>query len=163
MAAASCDIGHEGVDVRESSTRWIISSTATALWVTTALAASVELTMHWYLALWLATAVASLGVLVVLFDALARTREAHKYEAGRASFDETVKVLCAAIGEHATRMEVATRGHADRLRSDVFTAERLVASKWRGETLAQYDAAMEAARRRGSDTGPMPVIPVGPS
>lgn len=163
MAAASCDIGHEGVDVRKSTTRWIISVTATALWVTTALAASVELAMHWYLALWLATAVASMGVLVILFDDMTRAREAYKDESGRASFDETIKVLCAAIGDHATRMEIATKGHGDRLRSDVFTAERLVASKWRGETLAKYDAASEAARRHGSDTGPLPIISIGPS
>ncbi|MEU8151689.1 hypothetical protein [Nonomuraea sp. NPDC048901] len=163
MAAASCDIGHEGVDVRKSSTLWIISMMATALWVTTALAASVELTMHWYLALMLATAVASIGALIILNDNMTRARDAQKYEAGRASFDETVRVVCAAIGEHATRMEIATKGHGDRLRSDVLTAERLIASKWRGETIAQYDAAMEAARRHGSDTGPLPIISIGPS
>lgn len=146
MARRTCDVGHEGVDVNESSMRWIIGSTAAALWVTILLTASIGLTLHWYLTIWLATAVASGGVVACLVDAMARARETR-----------AIAVLREVIGEHAKRMEEATSGHAERLRSDVFTLERWMANRWRGDALAKHDATVEAARR-GSDSGPLPSI-----
>ncbi|MFI7644273.1 hypothetical protein [Nonomuraea sp. NPDC049400] len=150
------------MDVKVGSTRWIIGSTAAALWVTTALAAKAELSLHWYLAIGMATVVASGGVLVCIADALTRAREAHQTAAGRAAFNEGIQEIRAAIGEHAERMEIATLGHADQLRRDVLTADRwLLTAKWRGHALAQHDAAAEAAQR-GSDSGQWPIVSNGP-
>jgi hypothetical protein len=160
------------VDVNERTTRWIIGSMATALWVTTALTARIGVTMHWYLAIWLATALASCGVLLCVADALARARDA-KRDAMRRVPSDGIQVICEAIelhaskmstlvDRHATRMETATEGHGNQLRADVFNAERWQANLWRGQTLGQYDAAMEAARRAGNDTGPLPRITAGP-
>jgi hypothetical protein len=137
--------------VRESNTRRIIGSTAAALWVATALTAGIGVTVHWFLAIWLATAVASLGVLAILVDAMARARETQRSEAGRTSLHDSVQLLCAAIERHG-----------DRLRNDVFNAEWSRITKWRGQTLAQFDAEAEAARRQGNDTGPLPIISTWP-
>jgi len=158
------------VDVKESSTRWIIIGSAAALWASTALAAWMELALHWYLAIWLAAGVASLGVVALLMDASARARETERRAAGRAACDDMLKVLCAAIGDnarraevaadkHAGRVEAAATRHVERLRREVFTFDRLTANLARGEALAAHDAALEAeARNAGNDTGPMPVV-----
>ncbi|MEV4178784.1 hypothetical protein [Nonomuraea sp. NPDC049709] len=141
--------------------RWIIGSTAAALWVTTALTAGAGVTMHVYLAVLLATTVASCGVLLCLADAMARARVTQSSAAGRAALDASVQVLTGAIDQHAVRMEKATAVHGDRLRRDVFSAERIMTTKWRGEALASLDASLEeAARARGSDTGPLPKITI---
>lgn len=165
--AAALRIGHEGVDVNESRIRWIIIiSSAAALWVSTALTASAGVALHWYLAIWLATGVVSLGVVACLMDAMARAREADRQAAGRAARNEEVKAVCAAIGEnarrvevaadrHARRVEAATQGHGDRLHRDVYA---VMASTWRGEALAASDAMEAAARSVGGDTGPMQAV-----
>lgn len=130
---------------------------AAALWVTTALTADTGLSLRMYLAVWLATFFASCAALACLVDTMAQAREERRRAAERAALSEALQVVCGALGDHAERMEVATAGHGDRLRRDVFAAERWVTNKWRGEALAQYDAAVEAARQ-GSDTGPLPTI-----
>lgn len=148
--------------MNKRSTRWIIGSTAATLWVATALAASVELSLHWYLAIGMAAVVASGGVLVCLGDAMTSAREAQQSAAERAALDESIQAIRVAIEEHATRMEAATTVHGNQLRADVFNAERWLTNKWRGQSLSQIDAAAEAARRNGSDTGPLPPISIGP-
>jgi hypothetical protein len=147
--------------LNQRNTRWIICGTAAALWVTTALTAHAGLGLRMYLAVWLATLIASCAALACLVDAMAQAREERKRAMARAELGEAVQVLCGAIGDHAGRMETVTAGHGERLRRDVFAAERWVTNRWRGEALAQYDAAAEAARH-GSDTGPLPPISAFP-
>lgn len=171
MAAAPA-LGHEGVDVNEGNTCWIVASTAVTLWVTTAVTAGIGLTMHWYLAIWLATAMASGGVLICMADVLAKAR-ASRDAAGGAVASEGAHLVCAAIArhtaqmetlvdQHAQRIESATEGHGSRMQADVFNLRYWLANRYRGQTLAQLDAAIEAEKRSGSDRGSLPVISPGP-
>lgn len=166
-----CGNGHEGVDVNERSTRWIIISTAAALWVTTVLAAHAKVGMHWYLAIWLATALASCAVLACAVDALARRRQARTAAEGVNGGD--AQLVCAAIDalgvrmeaisdQHALRVEGAAKRHGDRMQADVLNLRRWEANKYRGRTLGQIDAAIEAERRAGNDTGPFSQLWAGP-
>lgn len=167
-----CALGHEGVDVNESNTRWIVGSATVALWVTTAVTAGIGLTMHWYLAIWLATAMASGGVLIYVADVLARAR-ASRDAAGAPVVSEGAHLVCAAIARqtaqmetlvdrHAQRIESATEGHGSRMQADVFDLRHWVTNRYRGQALAQIDAAIEAERRSGSGAGPLPIISSGP-
>lgn len=152
--------------MKGSRIRWIVGGAATALGVGVPLAATVAVASHWHPAIWLASTLASLGGVVFLLDAMARAREAENRAADRTVFNEGIAVLCAAIGEnarrveaaadrHARRVEEVTRGHGVQLRDDVYT---IMANTWRGEALAASDARETAARKVGSDTGPMQAI-----
>lgn len=138
--------------LKESGARWIIGGTNGVLWLTLAWAASAELAMHWYLAIWLAVAMAGCGGIVYLADLTARMRDVRLSAEERAALGESVETILRSI-----------KGQEERLRADVLTADRIAVQRWRGEALAQIDAALEAAARRGgSDTGPLPIVSVGP-
>ena len=137
----------------ERKTRWIIGTAAVALWGVTVTTAGLEVGFRWYLAIWLATFVGSLGVLICIADGMIRARQAEAAMLGRLGVGEVKE----AIARHAARMEQATKTHGDKMAKNVFAADRWFANGKRGEVLAQLDAA-EAVRRNNGLSGPINVV-----
>ncbi|SEN91354.1 hypothetical protein [Nonomuraea pusilla] len=144
--------------MNERKTRWIIGSVAAALWATIVVATAIELSLRWYLAIWLAALVASCMVLAFLVDGMAKVREERSAAALRAAINDGVQDLCTAIDQHGTRMEVTSREHGDKLAKSVLSAERWLTNGWRAEKLAQMDAAAAKAAQLGDETGPLPIV-----
>jgi hypothetical protein len=139
--------------VKQRNTRWITGTAAVALWGLTVTAAGLEIGVRWYLAIWLATFVGSLGVLICIADSMIRARQAERTDLGRDGVGEVKE----AIARHAARMEQATKTHGDKMERKVFAADRWYANGSRGETLAKLDAA-EAVRRSSEDSGPINIV-----
>jgi hypothetical protein len=142
-----CSIGHRGVEVNKRSTRWIIGGAAAALWGTTLATATIELHMRWYLALWLATGVASAAVLICLGDSLAAARQVEREARSKAAFDEGLRIITAAIREHG-----------EKVCKSVFSAQHWAAIVFRAGKLAEYDAAAAKEAQSGDETGPFRAI-----
>lgn len=139
--------------MKQRKTRWIIGTAAVTLWGATVTAAGLELGVRWYLAIWLATFIGSLGVLICIADGMIHARQAETTDLGRDGLGEVKE----AIARHAARMEQATKTHGDKMAKNVFAADRWFANGSRGEVLAQLDAA-EAVRRNNEDSGPINVV-----
>lgn len=134
-------------------TQWIVGA-AVVLWGTTLATAGLGIEIRWYLAVWLATLVASLGVAVCAVDDMIGKHQSATATLGRSLVREGVSEVQAAIALHASRMEQATTGHGDKMAKNVFAADRWYINGHRGEVLAQLDAA-EAVRRSQEDSGPI--------
>lgn len=153
----------KGWTLRGSKTHWIAGSAVAASFGGTILAAVLEVSLHWHMAVVLGAALISGGAYTYAADARAKARDARRRAAEAAAIDSGVSRVCKAIetatADHAVRMEKATAGHGERLRSDVFTIESLMATIHRGEIMAHLDAEREAeARKERNDTGPLPVV-----
>lgn len=156
--------------MRGSKTHWIVGTAVTASFGGAILAAALEVSLHWHMAVVLGAALTSGAAYTYVADARAKQRDVRRRAADLAAIETGVSRVCKAINnnasrfetaadDHAVRMEKATAGHGERLRSDVFTIDSLMATIHRGEIMAQLDAEREAeARKARNDTGPLPVI-----
>lgn len=157
----------KGWTLRGSKTHWIVGSAVAASFGGTTLAAALEVSLHWHMAVLLGAALTSGGAYTYAVDARAKKRDARRRAAEASAIETAANLVCKAIDNnaqrfeiaasaHAARMEKATAGHGERLRSEVFTIDSLMANIHRGEIMAQVDAEREARARNG--TGPIPVI-----
>lgn len=142
----------------EGKTRCIIGAAAGLLWGATLATAHIDLDLRLYLAVWMATGIATLTAVAWSFGLRFQKVQAQRDAATKATIYQAVKVLETATCEHAARMEAATVRHGDHVAETAFRADRWFNNGMKAVKIAGADAVVDVARSNGDDSGQLHII-----
>lgn len=143
----------------EGKTRCIIGAAAGLLWGATLATAHIDLNLRLYLAVWMATGIATLTAVAWLFGTKFKEAQAQRDAATRATIYQAVKRLETATYEHGSRVEAATVKHGAHLAAAAFSANGWFNKGLNAAKIADADAVVDVARSHGDiDTGQLHII-----
>lgn len=142
----------------EGKTRCIVGAAAGLLWGATLATAHIDLNLRLYLAVWMATGIATLTAVAWSFGMKFQEAQAQRDAATRATIYQAVERLEQATYEHGSRVEAATERHGDHLAEVAFRADRWFNNGMKAAKIAGADAVVDVARSNGEDPGQLHII-----